>query len=180
MNTNELDLIIKKNYPIQTWINNPILRTKITKISKSDIVSAKVKEFSKILFRAMEIYDWIWLAAPQIWELLRMIAICQFDKKWKNILRSDVLINPEIIFKDWEYISDEACLSLPWLEWKVKRVKKIKVKFFDINWKLNIIEAYDLNAAIIQHEIDHLDWILFRDKVINKQSKINLNKIILS
>ena len=169
---------IKQNYPIQTWLNNPILRKKSKNIDFDKIKSKKIQDFAQILFTAMELYDWIWLAAPQIWENIRIISVCQLDKEEKNVIWADILINPEIIKKSWEYISNEWCLSLPGLEWKVKRHNYVKVKYYDIEWNKKIIEATKLNAAILQHEIDHLDWILFWDKVINKQSQINFEKLV--
>jgi len=174
----KLKEFIKQNYPIQTWLNNPILRKKSESINISEIKSDEIQDFAQILFAAMELYDGIWLAAPQIWLNKRMIAVCQLDKSEKNVVWADVLINPEIIEKSWEYISEEACLSLPGLEWKVKRYNYVKVKYYDIDRKEKTIEATKLNAAILQHEIDHLDWILFWDKVINKQPQINFEKLV--
>ena len=174
----DLKNYIKQNYPIQTWLNNPILRTKSKEIDLNDIKSDKIQDFAQILFTWMEMYDGIWLAAPQIWENLRIVAVCQLDKKEKDIIWAEVLINPKIIEKSWEYISEEGCLSLPGLEWKVKRYKKVKVEYYDINWEKHTIEGENLNAAILQHEIDHLDWILFWNKVINKWPQINFNKLL--
>ena len=174
----EFQNYIKQNYPIQTWLNNPILRTKSKEVNLEEIKSDKIQDFAQILFAWMEMYDGIWLAAPQIWENIRMIAVCQLDKKEKDITWAEVLINPKIIEKSWEYISEEGCLSLPWLEGKVKRYKKVKVEYYDINWEKHSIKAENLNAAILQHEIDHLNWILFWDKVINKWPHINFNKMI--
>jgi len=168
---------IQQHYKIQTGLNNPILRKKSEPVD--NIQDPEIQDFAQILFYAMEIYDGIWLAAPQIWVNKRLIAVCQLDKKEKNIIWADVLINPKIIEKSGEYISDEACLSLPGLEWKVKRAKYVKVEYFDINWEKKTITAENLNAAILQHEIDHLDGILFWDKVIDKQPQLNLGKIFM-
>ena len=180
MNLNELDNFIKTKYPIQTGLNNPILRAKSKEVPLDEIKSDKIQDFWQILFRAMEIYDWVWLAAPQIWENIRMIAVCQLDKKLKNIIWADVCINPKIISKKWKFISDEACLSLPWLEWKVERANEIEVEYYDLDGKKQTRKAYWYNAAIFQHEIDHLDGILFWDKVINKKPALNIQKLNLS
>jgi len=180
MNLKEFDNFIKQNYPVQTWLNNPILRTKSKEVPIEEIKSDKIQEFWQILFRWMEIYDGVWLAAPQIGENIRMIAVCQFDKKLEKIIWADVCINPKILSKKWEFISEEWCLSLPWLEGKVKRAKEIEVEYYDLNWKKHTRKAYDYNAAIFQHEIDHLDWILFWDKVINKKPEFNIQKLNLS
>ena len=166
MDKKQLKEYILQNYPIQTGLNNPILRKKSVPVDINKI--QKLQDFAHILFEAMQIYDGIWLAAPQIWKNIRMIAVCQLDKSEKNVIWADVLINPKIIEKKWEYIGKEACLSLPWLEWEVKRYKKVKVEYYDVLWQKKVIDAENLNAVILQHEIDHLDGILFWDKVINK------------
>lgn len=166
---------IKKNYPIQTGLNNPILRKKSVEIKEID---EETKNFWKILLKAMRLYDGIWLAAPQIWINKRIIAVCQLDKKEKNIIFSDVLVNPKIIEKSTKkFIQEEACLSLPWLEWDVERSLKIKLIYQDLEGKKHELNAKWLNAAIIQHELDHLDWILFWDKVKDKELP-DMNKLL--
>jgi len=171
----DLEQFIKQNYPIQTWINNPILRKKSEKV---EIFDSELKEYAKILFEAMKLYDGIWLASPQIWVNKRIIAVCQLDKKLKNIVFSDVLVNPEIIEKSKKTTTNEEwCLSLPWIEAEVTRAAKVVVKYQDLDGNFHTIKAYDFNAAILQHEIDHLDWILFVDKAKRKK-ELNLWKLL--
>lgn len=170
-----LENYIKQNYPIQTWINNPILRKKSEKVVD---FNGELKEFAQILFEWMQIYDGIWLAAPQIWVNKRIIAVCQLDKKLKNIVFSDVLVNPEIVEKSKKTeTNEEWCLSLPWIEAEVERPYRVKVKYQDTEWKEHFITATWYNAAILQHEIDHLDGILFLDKAEQKK-ELNLNKLL--
>ena len=172
----EFEKYIRANYPIQTWLNNPILRKKSVNIEK---ITDEIKEFSEILHVAMQLYDWVWLAAPQIWKNIRMVAVCQLNKKQDKVISSQVLINPEIVEKSQKtFIEDEWCLSLPWLEWKVKRHHKVKVKYQDIYGKTQFLTLTWLNAWIVQHEIDHLDGILFWDKVIDKEKWINIKSFI--
>lgn len=167
---------IRINYPIQTGLNNEILRKKSIEVKE---ITDKIKEFAEILHAWMIIYDWVWLAAPQIWKNIRMIAVSKLNKKEDTIISSQVLINPEIIEKsDKMVIEEEGCLSLPWMEWKVKRHYKIKVKYLDVDWKRHEMNLTWLNAGIVQHEIDHLDGILFWDKVLHKDKWINLKKFI--
>lgn len=167
---------IKQNYPIQTWINNDILRKKSKKIKN---ITDSIYDFSEILAKWMEIYDGIGLAAPQIWENIRMIAVCKLNKKNDKIIKQTILINPEIIEKSSKTIVEEEwCLSLPWINWKVKRNYKVKVKYTNIYWKIEEIEELWTNAWILQHEIDHLDGILFWDKIIKDEKKINLKNFL--
>ena len=126
----------------------------------------------------MQLYDGIWLASPQIWENIRMIAVCQLDKSEKNVIFADVLINPKIIKKSKKmFFQEEWCLSLPGLEWEVKRHYEVEVEYTDIEGKKQTLKAKWLNSAILQHEIDHLDGILFYDKAINKKEP-NLGKLL--
>ena len=166
---------IKQNYPVQTGLNNPILRTKSKWIEE---INEEILSFGKILFKAMELYDGIWLAAPQIWVNKRIIAICQLNKKEDKVIFSEVLINPEIVEKSEKmFIQEEGCLSLPGMEWDVQRHFKVKVIYTGLDGKKHQINATWLNAAILQHEIDHLDWILFWDKVIDKKAP-NFKKLL--
>jgi len=172
----ELEKYIQQNYPIQTWLHNPILRKKSEEIGVFD---EDLKEFSSILFEAMKIYDGIWLAAPQIWINKRIVAVCQLDKKLKNVIFADVLVNPKIIEKcSKTQINEEWCLSLPWIEAEVRRYLKVKIVYQDIKWKKHEMNAVGYNAAILQHEIDHLDWILFLDKAEKNEKDLNLWKLL--
>lgn len=164
--------LIERSYKILTWKNNPILRSVSEEI---DWVDEDVKLFSEILLKLMRRYDGVWLAAPQIWKNVRMIATTQRKMKdeksstpsKKDLLSETVMINPAILEKSEKMITyEEACLSLPDLEWKVKRHESIVVTFTDINGKVKTQKLKWFNAVIVQHEIDHLDAILFVDRAI--------------
>jgi len=157
---------LKKFYPIQTWIDNKILRTK-----SQDVISIDkdVKDFAYDLIELMYEYDWVWLAAPQIWKNIRMISVTSWKegKKWPEWLDEEVMINPVIIEKSQDMvISEEACLSVPDVVGKVKRHKSLIVQYLDIKWFKKKKKLKDYNAFIVQHEIDHLDAILFVDKLV--------------
>ena len=157
---------LKKFYPIQTWLDNKILR----KNSKTiDSIDQDILEFAEILMELMYEYDWVWLAAPQIWRNVRMIAITYWKetKKGHERIDEDIMINPEIIEKSNEMlVSEEACLSVPDVIWKVKRHQNIVVEYLDIFGRKKKKKLRNYNACIVQHEIDHLDAILFVDKLI--------------
>ncbi len=157
---------LKKFYPIQTWLDNKILRKKSKKI---DSIDQDILEFAEILMELMYEYDWVWLAAPQIWRNIRMIAITYWKetKKGHERIDEDIMINPEIIEKSNEMlVSEEACLSVPDVIWKVKRHQNIVVEYLDIFGRKKKKKLRNYNACIVQHEIDHLDAILFVDKLI--------------
>jgi len=161
----------KLNYKIQTWSNNPILRTISQQIEKID---QNIVSFCKDLLKEMWLNKGVWLAAPQVWENIRIIATSQRQKK-KNenkFLGSTIMINPEILQKSNEMIVyEEACISLPDIIWNVKRHKNIVVQFMDIKWNKQTKKYKDFNSIIIQHEIDHLNWILFVDKLLKNKAK---------
>jgi len=136
---------------------NPILRKKSTKINLNKINSNEIKKICADMTETMIKKDGVGLAAPQIGKNIRLIVV--------NInAKPTCMINPIITKKSWakEY-EEEGCLSLPNIFGKVKRHKKIKCLYYDYNGKKQAISVEKLTARIIQHEIDHLDGILFID-----------------
>ncbi len=144
---------------------NKILRQKSKEINLDEI---KNKEFQKLIIEMTETMfkkDGAGLAAPQIGKNIRVIIV---NKNNKAI----IMINPEISKKSWsKEIDQEGCLSVVDKKGEiyylpVSRHKKINCIYFDIKGKKQKIEATNLLARIIQHEIDHLDGILFIDRAI--------------
>lgn len=158
---------------IQTWTNNEILR-KISEEIKKD-------EFNKYIKLGKEMVKyiknpkhwWVWLAAPQVGENKRLIVVSLLrdweDEGFPTIL----MMNPKILEKSEETCSErEWCLSVPWERWRVIRPKDIKLSFIDENKKEQVLYFKWLSARIIQHEIDHLDGILFTDKIEKKEKDL--------
>lgn len=116
-------------------------------------------------------YDWVGLAAPQIWELQRIIAVTYWKEEGENgenisQTGEEVMINPVIISKSKEkFIFDEACLSVPGQNGDVFRHRTIKVQYQTADGKTHTKKLSNMNAVIVQHEIDHLDGVLFVDKL---------------
>jgi len=142
---------------IQTGFNNPVLREKSKIIT---VFNNEIKKLSKQLINTLKAEkNGIGLAAPQIGINTRIIA-CKFYKD-----KIIILCNPIIVFKSLETITcEEGCLSLPNVFGKVKRFKTVTVKYQDIKGKLVQLSLEDLPARVLQHEIDHLDGVLFVDK----------------
>ncbi len=110
------------------------------------------------------------LAAPQIGVMKRMVVVRDFYTEPGNrdkILSQDILlVNPKIISHSKELITDwEACLSIPDTFGLVDRYKKVKVKAQDIDGNEIKLNANGYLALVVQHELDHLDGILFTSKV---------------
>lgn len=157
---------LDKFLPIQTWDDNVFLRTKSEEIKK---ITPDLVELADEMFEIMYEHDWVWLAAPQIGKDIRMIVVTSWKetKKWPELASETVMINPIITEKSNEMIvSKEACLSVPGIEWNVKRHKNITVEFTTLKWDRKTKKLKDYNAVIIQHEVDHLEWILFTDKLV--------------
>jgi len=162
------------SYPIkkiQTGINNPILRNiseEVEEINQDLIV------FCHKLVVLMYQNKGVGLAAPQVGENIRVIATSQRDKKKTKdkFLGETIMINPKIIEKSKETIlREEACISLPNCTGMVKRHHSITVEFIDLKGKKQTKKYKEFNAVIIQHEIDHLDGVLFMDKTVKIAEK---------
>jgi peptide deformylase len=111
------------------------------------------------MFESMYDAHGIGLAAPQIGVPKRITVIDLSFKK--NPEEKLVLINPEIIFREGKQYEEEGCLSLPDIREKVSRASKVKIRAQDAKGDWFDREADDLLARAFQHEIDHLDGILF-------------------
>jgi peptide deformylase len=138
-------------------IGDPVLRSKAKKI---DAVTKKTNNLIDNMFETMYAEDGVGLAAPQI-GILKRIAVVDIREDNKV-----VLINPEIIEEEGKTIREEGCLSIPGETGDVIRSEKIKVRSLNREGKEIEFEAEGFEARAIQHEIDHLDGILFIDKVV--------------
>jgi len=145
---------------VQTGTDNPILRTVSTPVTKFD------KKLTKLLIdmtQTMLEKDGVGLAAPQI-GVNQRIAVLNFQLG-KDEWRILPMINPEITQSSKEEDTDEeGCLSLPKIYAKVTRPSIATVKFQNEKGREQTLTMEGLNARAIQHEIDHLDGILFIDK----------------
>lgn len=99
------------------------------------------------------------LAAPQV-GILKRVIVMDCGEEYGGLIE---LINPEIIKKEGEQFGPEGCLSIPGLQGDVRRAQKCTVKGWDRNGQDIEIEGEDLLARCIQHEVDHLNGVLFLD-----------------
>jgi peptide deformylase len=143
--------------PIRT-LPDPILRQKAKKVSGAD---PSIKKLINDMIETMHDASGVGLAAPQVGIPLRIVTICLPEEDAEEI----ILINPEIIKKAGEREIDERCLSVPGYTGKIKRALNVTTKARDKNWKEFRIKADGLLAQALEHEIDHLDGILFVDHV---------------
>jgi len=139
--------------------NAPVLRKKAKKVEKVD---KKVKSLVLNMIQTMKNGQGIGLAAPQVGISERVIVVMSNFKNGQNL----GLINPKIVKKSKEKgLEEEGCLSFPGIFLKIKRAKEIEVEGLDIEGKKIKIKAKGLSAGVFQHEIDHLDGILFFNRL---------------
>ena len=132
------------------------LRTKATPVKEVD---SKIQTIIDDMFETMYDAPGIGLAATQV-NIHKQIVVIDISKEKNEPL---CLINPKIVEKEGEEVSEEGCLSVPEYFADVKRAEKIKVQALDRNGKEIEIESDDFLAICIQHELDHLQGKLFVD-----------------
>jgi len=141
---------------------NPILRQKARKIHRFD---ASLPRLVQDMFETMRAHDGIGLAAPQIGLSLRVFVVECTDRETGTHFKV-AMANPEIIKAEGEQRGIDACLSIPgYYGVNVRRAARVVVKGQDTRGKLMQIGADGLFAWALQHEIDHLDGILYLDRL---------------
>jgi len=158
----------------------PVLRKHSAEVNEED----NIQEIGDSLFATLKKAEGIGLAAPQINLLKRAFVIDTSPLTGQDITLEkfeSIFINPVIIDRDSEdIIYREGCLSLPDIFEEVVRPEKILVRFQDIQLKTHEEELVGIKSRIFQHEFDHLDGVLFIDKISLLKRKIlssRLNKI---
>lgn len=122
------------------------------------------------MFDVMYASDGAGLAAPQVGISLRLVTVHPSSIKFGPA----VLINPVIEFmSDEKEEGDEGCLSLPALMGTVQRAKEVQIKAYNLQGELKEYHAHGWLARIFQHEIDHLDGILYADRVTSEDKLID-------
>lgn len=132
------------------------------KSKKVDVINERILTLLNDMEETMHDADGVGLAAPQVGILKRVVVI----DIGEGVLR---LINPEIISTEGSYVDVEGCLSIPGEQGEVERPYKVKVKALNEKGEEIIVEGEELLARALCHEIDHLEGILFIDKVIDEQ-----------
>lgn len=160
-----------------------VLRQKCEKVSKVD---DELRRFLDDMLETMYVDKGCGLAAPQVGVTKRIIVVDDNPSDEDKSVRNPMyLINPEIIWRSDEMVLfNEGCLSLPEQRAEVERHEKVRVHYIDYNGNEQEILADELLAIILQHEIDHLDGVLYidhlsrlkRTRLLNKLSKLREEK----
>lgn len=155
------------------YMGDPILRKKAVGIDPDEIDS----EFDKLVGDMLETMyhrEGVGLAAPQVGVGKRLIVYDNVAAGYH--LDPQVLINPEIVEEEGSCRGEEGCLSIPEIKDMVERAERIVVRGLDREGNEVEIEATDMVARIIQHEIDHLDGILFVDRLGGVKKKLAMSR----
>jgi len=135
---------------------NPILRRKAKKIHRFD---PSISKLAEDMFETMHEAHGVGLAAPQIAQSIRLF-VAEFED------RKVAMVNPEIVKAEGEVLGTEGCLSIPgYVGENIRRAEKVVVKGLDVRGKAIKVNAEGWFARVLQHEIDHLDGILFLDRL---------------
>ena len=139
------------------------------------VFDEKLKTLVEEMFESMYAAQGIGLAAPQIGLSERLTVI---DISFKKDPEAKIaLINPEIMEREGTQFEEEGCLSLPEIRDKVKRAAWVKVRAQDVDGNWFEIEGEELLARAFQHEIDHLDGVLFIDRLSRLKRDLIKRKI---
>jgi peptide deformylase len=148
-------------------MGHPVLRAKARPLEKAEIRTAAMQKLIDDMIDTMTEYHGVGLAAPQIHEGLRIfVAALDAGDDDEEPSEPIALINPEITVVGSDVVEDwEGCLSIPDIRGRVPRARAIKVRAFDRTGARIELSAHDFPARVIQHETDHLDGVLFFDRM---------------
>ena len=146
-------------------MGHPVLRAKARAIDKTELKSATLQQFIDDMVDTMYEYSGVGLAAPQVHEAVR-VFVAMLDTDGRGEGDATVLVNPEILVVGDQTLEGwEGCLSIPDIRGRVPRAQHIKVSALDRTGKRFELDLSDFRARVVQHENDHLDGVLFFDRM---------------
>lgn len=146
-------------------MGHPVLRQKARPIEPKELKTVPLQKFIDDMIETMQEYSGVGLAAPQVHESLR-IFVAHLDAEGRGTSEPIAIINPDIEIVGSSMIEGwEGCLSIPDIRGRVPRPAQIRVSALNRHGKRIEINAEDFPARVIQHETDHLNGILFFDRM---------------
>ncbi|MBW1688029.1 MAG: peptide deformylase [Deltaproteobacteria bacterium] len=139
-------------------------------------VTDEIRVLAKDMLDVMYDEPGIGLAAPQVGETIRLIVV---DTEWteEDTEKSPlVLVNPEIVQRAGKLSWTEGCLSVPDFQAEVERAESVRLLATDLDGQELVIDAEGLRAVCFQHEVDHLDGILFIDRISRLKREMYVRK----
>ena len=150
-------------------MGHPVLRARARELDRAELKHAAMQKLIDDMIDTMHEYHGVGLAAPQIHEGLRIFVAAIAPQDAEPLSPDDepmVFINPVITLVGAEIVEDwEGCLSIPDIRGRVPRARTIKVTAMDRTGAKIDIASHDFPARVIQHETDHLDGVLFFDRM---------------
>lgn len=151
-------------------MGHPVLRQKARPLDRQELKSAAFQQFIDDMIETMHEYAGVGLAAPQVHRSLR-VFVAHLDSDGRAETDPIAIINPQIDVIGTDTLEGwEGCLSIPDIRGLVPRAAEIKVSALDRHGKRLELGVRDFPARVIQHETDHLDGILFFDRMRSFES----------
>ena len=139
-------------------------------------VTDAIRELASDMIEVMYDEPGIGLAAPQVGEAVRMVVM---DTEWTEEEADQdpkVIINPEILEREGTITWTEGCLSVPDFQAEVERAARIRVRYTDLDGEEHVEDCEELRAVCFQHEMDHLDGVLFIDRISRLKKSLYVKK----
>jgi peptide deformylase len=147
-------------------MGHPVLRAKARALDKGEIKSVTIQRLIDDMIETMVEYHGVGLAAPQVHESVRIFVAALDAGEEGEEAEPVVVINPDISVVGSDIVEDwEGCLSIPEIRGRVPRAREIRVRAMDRKGERIELRAHDFPARVIQHETDHLDGVLFFDRM---------------
>jgi peptide deformylase len=155
-------------------LGHPVLRAKAKPIDPQEITTAPIQKLIDDMMETMSEYHGVGLAAPQVHESLR-VFVAGIEEEDLRTGATDIvpvaIINPEITPIGRDFVEDwEGCLSIPDLRGRVPRAREIVVRALDRRGKPFEMGLKNFPARVVQHETDHLDGVLFLERMASLHS----------
>lgn len=159
-------------------VGNTILRQPAQLVT--DVTEGKIQQLIDSLLSTAMNANGVGIAAPQVSQSYRIFIVCSHpNPRYPDapLMEPTVMINPRLLSHSEETVKGwEGCLSVPGVRGLVPRYRAIAVEYLDRYGKLNYQEFTDFVARIFQHELDHLNGILFIDRVENSEDLVDKNQ----
>lgn len=153
---------------------HPILKKKASEV---EAVDDELRRFLDDMLETMYHAVGVGLAAPQVGVSKRIVVI-DISHDDEDKMDPLYMVNPKIIWKSEEKVcGEEGCLSVPEQKAEVERFAAVKVEYLDYHGNKQILEAEDFLAIAVQHELDHLDGILYIDRISRLKRQMLLKKL---
>lgn len=147
-------------------MGHPVLRSKAAAVDRTTLRGTATQKLIDDMIETMTEYHGVGLAAPQVHEGMRIFVASLDMERGEEPSEPIAIINPEITPVGSEMVDDwEGCLSIPDIRGKVPRFREIKLKALDREGQRVELRARGFSARVIQHETDHLDGVLFFDRM---------------